>query len=249
MDIQWWQTHNLPLIEAIGKDGRLTTAAQQFANLTISQARKNIIDTIEAEGKLLDQTAISHTIRVHERCDTAVEYISTTQWFFKQLDFKAELLEAGEQIEWNPPHMQTRYAQWVENLGWDWCISRQRTFGVPIPIWYCKACGDPMSPELEALPIDPTVDQPKRPCACGSTQFRGESDVMDTWATSSMSPEIVTQWLSDEGLHHKTFPMTLRPQAHEIIRTWAFYTIYKSLRHFGKLPFQKSDDLRLGLAP
>lgn len=249
MDIQWWQSHDLPLIEAIGKDGRLTHTAVPFNAQPIRDARQNMIASLDEQGKLLNQTPISHAVRVHERCDTAVEYIITTQWFFKQLDFKDELLKAGDEIEWHPSHMQMRYRQWVENLGWDWCISRQRVFGVPIPIWTCAECGAKMTPALDELPIDPTMDEPKRPCPCGSTHFIGETDVMDTWATSSMSPQIVTQWLHDEGLHQQLFPMTLRPQAHEIIRTWAFYTIYKSLRHFGTIPFKKVMISGWGLAP
>jgi valyl-tRNA synthetase len=188
-------------------------------------------------------------VRVHERCDTPVEYLVTHQWFVRVLDFKAELLEAGEQVAWHPPHMQGRYREWVEDLRWDWCISRQRFFGVTFPVWYCAQCGEVMLAEESQLPVDPTDQQPLHPCACGSTSFTPEEDVMDTWATSSLSPQIVGKWLSDRGLYNRVFPMSLRPQAHEIIRTWAFYTIVKSRHHFGRLPWKAVAISGWGLAP
>lgn len=249
-DVAWWHTHDLPLIEAIARDGTMTTAAGDYANMTTEAARAAIIADAAANNLLLDREAITQSVRVHERCDTPVEYMVTQQWFIRLLDMKDDLLAAGEQITWHPPHMQARYRQWVENLGWDWCISRQRAFGVAIPIWYCAACGEPTAPEPDALPVDPLAQQPQRPCThCGHTGFIPERDVMDTWATSSMSPQIVTQWLKDNSLHEETFPMTLRPQAHEIIRTWAFYTIAKSLLHFDTVPFSHVAISGWGLAP
>ena len=132
-------------------------------------------------------------MRVHERCDTPVEYVVTTQWFVRVLDFKEPLLEAGERITWHPAHMGARYRDWVENLRWDWCISRQRYFGVPFPVWYCDSCGETILADEDELPIDPTERQPTGACECGGTSFTPERDVMDTWATSSMSPQIVGQ--------------------------------------------------------
>jgi valyl-tRNA synthetase len=179
---------------------------------------------------------------VHERCDTPVEYIIARQWFIRILEHKEELLQAGEQVHWFPEHMSARYRAWVENLSWDWCISRQRYYGVPFPVWYCQACGQVMLADETSLPVDPLGQNPGRACACGSTSFVPEEDVLDTWATSSLSPQIAGRWLADPagadaGLYAKTFPFGLRPQAHEIIRTWAFYTIVKSLYHFGQLPW------------
>jgi valyl-tRNA synthetase len=167
-----------------------------------------------------------------------VEYIVTMQWFVRVLEYKQELLEAGDRIEWRPAHMKSRFREWVENLGWDWCISRQRYFGVPIPVWYCDACGKILLPAEEQLPVDPIEEQPLQACVCGSSSFTPEEDVMDTWATSSMSPQIIGRWLDDRQLYEQIFPMNLRPQAHEIIRTWAFYTIVKSHHHFGVLPWK-----------
>src|SRR6266480_2721839 len=237
-DVEWWYKYNLPLKAIIGRDGNMTGAAGDFAGLSVEEARRRIIDLLDAQGFLLGRQSVMQSVRVHERDDTPVEYIVTLQWFVRILDFKKELLEAGEQVIWHPIYMKSRYRGWVENLGWDWCISRQRYFGVPIPVWYCDACGKILLPTEEQLPIDPTEQGPPQACDCGNTSFTPEEDVMDTWATSSMSPQIVGHWLTDKQLYEKVFPMNLRPQAHEIIRTWAFYTIVKSHHHFGVLPWK-----------
>ncbi len=237
-DVEWWYKFNLPLKIIIGRDGKMTEAAGEFAGLSVEEARRRIIELLDTQGLLLGRQPVMQSVRVHERDDTPVEYIVTLQWFVRVLEFKKELLEAGEQVVWHPIHMKSRYREWVENLGWDWCISRQRYFGVPIPVWYCDACGKILLPAEEQLPVDPTDQQPPEACDCGSTSFTPEEDVMDTWATSSMSPQIVGHWLTDKHLYAKIFPMNLRPQAHEIIRTWAFYTIVKSLHHFGVLPWK-----------
>ena len=237
-DVEWWYKYNLPLKTIIGRDGKMTEAAGEFAGLSVEEARKRIIDVLDTQGLLLGRQTVMQSVRVHERDDAPVEYIVTKQWFVKVLDYKKELLEAGEQVAWHPAHMHSRYREWVENLGWDWCISRQRYFGVPIPIWYCDSCGEILLASEEQLPVDPTEQNPPKACDCGGTYFTPEEDVMDTWATSSMSPQIVGHWLTDKQLYEKVFPMNLRPQAHEIIRTWAFYTIVKSYHHFGVLPWK-----------
>ncbi|MDY7079648.1 MAG: valine--tRNA ligase [Chloroflexota bacterium] len=248
-DVEWWYTHNLPLKVAIGRDGRLTEDAGNFVGLPVAEARRQITQALEECGLLLDRQSITQSVRIHERCDTPVEYIVTRQWFVRLLDFKGELLEAGEKVVWHPDHMKARYRAWVENLQWDWCISRQRYFGVPFPVWYCDACGEVAVADESQLPVDPIDQKPGRPCGCGSTSFTPERDVMDTWATSSLTPQIVGQWLTDEELYQQVFPMSLRPQAHEIIRTWAFYTIVKSHFHFSALPWKEAAISGWGLAP
>ncbi|MCP5098980.1 MAG: valine--tRNA ligase, partial [Chloroflexi bacterium] len=249
-DVDWWRTHQLPLIEAIGHDGKMTAAAGEFAGLITREARTAIIKTLQENGLLLNQEAIHQTVRIHERCDTPVEYIVTQQWFIRLLDIKDELIAAGEQINWHPAHMATRYKQWIENLSWDWCISRQRYHGVPIPIWYCDDCGTTIIADESELPIDPQTTQPKNGCAnCNGRSFTPETDLMDTWATSSMSPQIVGQLGTSDSLYESVYPFTLRPQAHEIIRTWAVYTIAKSWLNFGKIPFKDIAISGWGLAP
>jgi valyl-tRNA synthetase len=244
-DVAWWRTHNLPLIEAVDRAGRMTAAAGEFSGLSISAARKAIKQALETQVHLLDRQPTTQSIRVHERCDTPVEYIVVKQWFVNVLDFKEKLLAAGEQIRWHPEQMAARYRAWVENLNWDWCISRQRYFGVPFPVWYCQACGETILADEDSLPIEPTTQSPHAPCPkCGGTTFTPEEDIFDTWMTSSVSPQIAGKWgLGDQGSgdqetpYSQVFPYTLRPQAHEIIRTWAFYTIVKSLYHFDTLPW------------
>jgi valyl-tRNA synthetase len=237
-DVEWWYTHKLPLKVIIGPDGRMTGAAGEFAGLSTKEARTRIVAELDAHGLLLKREPVAQSVRVHERCDTPVEYLVAWQWFIRVLDFKQQLLEAGERIEWQPAHMRSRYREWVENLGWDWCISRQRYFGVPFPLWYCRQCGEVLLASEDELPIDPTARLPAAACRCGSTDFAPEEDVMDTWATSSMTPQIVGRWLAAPELYARVSPFSLRPQAHEIIRTWAFYTIVKSFHHFGTLPWK-----------
>ncbi len=247
-DVEWWYKHHLPLEIAIGRDGRLTREAGEFAGLTTHEARSRIVETLEERGLVLARQPVSQSVRVHERCDTPVEYIVTRQWFVHVLDFKKELIKAGEQVTWHPAHMKARYNEWVENLHWDWCISRQRYFGVTFPVWYCHACGEILLADEAQLPLDPTEQQPTKACACGSTSFRPEESVMDTWATSSLSPQIMGRWLTDKPLYEQVFPFSLRPQAHDIIRTWAFYTIVKSYHHFGRLPWKEVAISGWGLA-
>jgi valyl-tRNA synthetase len=247
-DIAWWQKHRLPLAEAIDRSGRMTELAGALEGMTIPVARQEMKTLLEAQGLLLERTPIVHMMRVHERCDTPIEYISTPQWFIRVIDQKDELIKAGAQVNWHPEYMGARYRAWVENMNWDWCISRQRYFGVPFPTWFCKTCGEVILAEEEDLPIDPLFEQPRRGCACGSTEFVPDTDIMDTWATSSLSPQIVTQRLDDPHLHRRTYPMSLRPQAHDIIRTWAFYTIAKSWLHTGSIPWKDALISGWGLA-
>ncbi|MBN1877585.1 MAG: valine--tRNA ligase [Anaerolineae bacterium] len=248
-DVTWWYTHHLPLRVAIDRAGQMTEMAGEFAGLPLLQARQRIVMALETQGLLLGRRAVSQSVRVHERCDTPVEYVVTPQWFVRVLDFKEQLLKAGEQVHWHPAYMETRFQEWVENLNWDWCISRQRYFGVTFPVWYCDACGAVITAGEDELPVDPTTRGPSHPCACGSMQFTPDEDVMDTWATSSLSPQIVGQWLSNPALYAKVYPFSLRPQAHEIIRTWAFYTIVKSMYHFDTVPWTDAGISGWGLSP
>ncbi|HEX6540916.1 MAG TPA: valine--tRNA ligase [Ktedonobacterales bacterium] len=248
-DVEWWRVHQLPLLAILDRDGRLNDSSGDLAGLTITEARARIVEALRTARLLLSEQTQPQSVRVHERCDTPVEHLVTRQWFIRVLDHKAEFLAAGERIRWHPAHMGARYREWVENLKWDWCISRQRYFGVPFPVWYCTACGETILADDAQLPIDPTVTQPKHPCTCGNNSFTPDHDVMDVWATSSNTPQIVGQWLADPALYQQVFPFALRPQAHEIIRTWAFYTIVKSLYMFDTLPWREVAISGWGLAP
>ena len=248
-DVSWWRAYNLPLIRLIQRDGTLGEAGGPYAGLSTQEARRRLLRDLRERGLLLESKTIAQVVRVHERCDTPVETLETPQWFIALLPHKDELLRAGRSITWRPPSMLARYEHWVENLGWDWCISRQRYYGVPFPLWYCEDCGETLLADPDELPVAPWERGPARPCACGSTAYRPEMDVMDTWATSSLTPQLVGYWLEDEAFFQRVFPMTLRPHAHEIIRTWTFYTIAKSWYHLGQVPWQNVDISGYGLLP
>lgn len=240
-DVAKWYKYSLPLRIAITKDGKLNELGQKYANLPLKEARKQIIEDLKAESLLINQKSITHAVNVHDKCGTEIEFMKTPQWYIKILDKKQELIKAGNSIAWYPEHMKSRYINWVENLNWNWCISRQRHFGVPFPVWYCKKCNNIIVAEESSLPVDPLITQPTTTCKCGSNEFIPEKDVMDTWATSSVSPQIITNWKDKGGYDvefKQLYPMTLRPQAHDIIRTWAFYTITKGLYNCDNIPWK-----------
>ncbi len=240
-DIEWYMKHRLELRVAITKDGRMSELAGRYAGMRIKEARAAIIEDLKRQGYLLRSRKITHVVNVHERCGTEIEILNTKQWFIRYLDMKEELLEAGRRIRWHPEHMRSRYENWIHGLRWDWCISRQRYFGVPFPVWYCKACGEVLLAREEDLPVDPLYDSPPEPCPkCGSTEFEPERDVLDTWATSSLTPVIAAELVQQEEVRKRLYPMSLRPQAHDIITFWLFNTVVKGLLHFGEIPWENA---------
>jgi valyl-tRNA synthetase len=240
-DVAWWFTYDLELREVVGRDGLMTIAAGELEGLPIEKARDEIRASLDNAGYMLDREPVEQSVRVHERCDTPVEYVVAFQWFVRVLDFKEELIAAASKVAWYPAHMQSRFQQWVENLNWDWCISRQRYFGVTFPVWYCSDCGDVHIANVGDLPVDPTETEPTDKCTCGGIRFTPEKDVMDTWATSSLTPQLVSSWMGKSGFDGQNFaPLSVRPQAHEIIRTWAFYSVVKAYHHFGVIPWQEA---------
>lgn len=241
IDVMWWKLHDLPLIESIDSNGLLTQSTREFMGLSITEAQEAITQKLTESGYVVSSESTIHSVRVHERCGIPVEYIISPQWFIRILDAKESLIETGNQVNWVPDHMKSRYRSWVENLNWDWCISRQRFFGVPFPLWYCRECEEVIMADPDQLPVNPEVDTPIRPCHnCGSTSFIPEKDVLDTWATSSLTPQIVGKWQTNPKLYDRVFPFSMRSQAHEIIRTWAFYTITKSHYHFNSIPWKNA---------
>jgi len=223
------------------KDGKLNSLAGKYQNLKIKEARKEILKDLEKEKLLVNKKSIKHIVNVHERCGTEIEFLSTKQWFIKLLENKKKFIDAGNKIKWYPSFMKKRYEHWIHGLNWDWCISRQRHFGVPFPVWYCKKCNEIIIADEKELPIGPLNKKPNKKCSCGGKDFEGEKDVMDTWATSSVTPEIILNWVNDPGFNanfKKMHPMSLRPQAHDLIRTWAFYTIVKSVYHHNETPWK-----------
>ena len=257
-DIEWYQAHDLDLRLAIDESATMTDLADEYEGMSTTQARAAIIEDLDVEGYLLDSRDHDHTVQVHERCGVEVEYLVTEQWYIKLLDKKEEYLAAGREMEWFPEKMYSRYQHWIEGLEWDWCISRQRDSGIPIPVWYCDECGDPILAEPEQLPADPLSDDPPVDgCpACGHDTFTPEEDVFDTWATSSLTPLVNAGWewtaTEDHGdddtqsIADGTFEMTmpelypfdLRPQGHDIISFWLFHTVVKCYEHTGEVPFE-----------
>ncbi|HDI02723.1 MAG TPA: valine--tRNA ligase, partial [Candidatus Aenigmarchaeota archaeon] len=220
----------------INKDGTMNELAGKYEGMKLEEARKAIIEDLKREGLLIKQEDLKQTVGCCWRCETPVEFLPTEQWFIRTLAHKEKMIELGRKIKWYPEYYRKRYEDWVRNLKWDWCISRQRYYGVPFPVWYCKDCGRIVVAKEEDLPVDPRLEGYR--CECGSENLEPEEDVMDTWMTSSLTPQITTKWVEDREFFEKMFPMSLRPQAHDIIRTWAFYTILKAYLHENSIPWE-----------
>lgn len=239
-DLFWQAKHKLPIKTAIDDGGRMTAlAGEKFVGQKIKVARAGIIEDLKANDYIIKQDNIIHAVSTHERCGTPMEINIKKQWFIDLLSHKDDFLAMGEKLAWRPAYMKSRYVNWVENIDRDWCISRQRYFGVPIPVWYCKDCGEIIYADESQLPCNPLTTSPLGAChKCGSTNFEPEKDVFDTWQTSSITPLINAKWGNNKNLMDKIYPFGLRPNAHDIIRTWDFYTIVKSFYHTGGLPWE-----------
>lgn len=231
-DVKWWKKHRLEMRVVINRDGTLNELAGKYRGLKIPEARERIIEDFRREGRLLNQVEIEHNVGVCWRCKTPVEIYPMEQWFVR-VD-KERVLEMARKIKWVPDYMFERLKTWVESMEWDWVISRQRVFATPIPVWYCKKCGKVMVAEEDWLPVDPTKEKPRKRCDCGSDEFEGEKDVLDTWMDSSITPLAIVGWPET-----REFPVSLRPQGHDIIRTWAFYTILRSLELMDDIPWKE----------
>ena len=239
-DVEWFKKHNLDLRQAIGLDGKMTDLAGPEAGRYAKQARRAILERLEAAGHLLRQADVNNVVNVYERTKREVEFLPTSQWYLNILDKKDALIARGEQVRWYPSHMGKRYKNWVEGLEWDWNISRQRFYGVPFPVWTCDGCGEVFGAPEAWLPIlDHSTHEVTHACpSCGGTTWTPDTDVMDTWATSSETPQLNSRWGEDTDGRFAPRPMHMRPQAHDIIRTWAFYTIVKSHLHFDDVPWR-----------
>ncbi|MFA5953064.1 MAG: valine--tRNA ligase [Candidatus Pacearchaeota archaeon] len=235
-DVEWWKKYKLQLKISIDEKGRMNELAGKYQGKDLKSAKEEILEDLKKEGRLKKQEHLEQTVGSCWRCNTPVEYIVKDQWFISTLKHKKKLLELGKKIKWYPEFMRVRYDDWVKNLGWDWAISRQRFYGVPIPVWYCEKCNELIFPDEKELPLDP-LDVSKKCPKCKEKAIP-ETDVFDTWMTSSNSPEVSSRWLEKPELYKKIVPMSLRPQSHDIIRTWAFYTILKSYLLFDRIPWE-----------
>jgi valyl-tRNA synthetase len=263
-DVIWWRELELPTRAVIGKNGRLLAetppwlesdearaAYAAMAGASTFAAQQAVVQLLRDSGDLLaEPRAITHPVKFYERGERPLEIVTTRQWYLRNggrsASLRSELLARGAELDWRPEHMRHRYENWVEGLNGDWLVSRQRFFGVPIPLWYpLDAEGRPdhdapIVPDEAALPVDPQSHVPPGYTAEQRDQpggFTGDPDVMDTWATSSLTPQIACGWQRDPDLFARTFPMDLRPQGHDIIRTWLFSTVVRSHLEHGSLPW------------
>ncbi len=261
-DVTWWRELNLPTRAIIGRNGRLLAAApdgvpsspyaEHFAGKTVFSARARTVELLRERGELDgDPRPVTRPVKFYEKGDKPLEIVTSGQWYIRNggrdARLRSELIERGRELNWHPPHMRVRYENWVAGLAGDWLISRQRFFGVPFPVWYpLGADGQPdygepiVPPSDDLLPVDPVAepapgyDESQRGAPGG---FIGDPDVMDTWATSSLTALIAARWGTDDDLFSRVFPMDLRPQSHEIIRTWLFSSVTRSHLEFGTLPW------------
>jgi len=231
-DAEWYLKHALPYRKVILANGTMNKDVPFIGGLKVHAAKKEMIRLLDESSLLQKSEKIVHAVAVHERCRKEIEIIPSRQWYIDILSEKERFLDAANKINWYPAYMKNRYIAWVENLKWDWCISRQRYFGVPFPVWYCNHCGKPGFAKSEQLPVNPLKTPYMGTCDCGCKEFTPESAVLDTWATSSITPQI------HERLGLKLTPMSMRTHAHEIIRTWTFYTMVRSLYHTGDIPWR-----------
>lgn len=257
-DIEWWKKHNLPLriiIDAYGKirikgknlgfteDESISSYVNQLEGVKITQARDLMIELLKQNKKFLKQERVIKQVKCAERSGCPIEIQVFPQWFIRILNKKEAIKEKASECKWFPEYMQVRLKNWVDGLNWDWCISRQRYFGVPFPVWYSKRKGEEgkiILADIDQLPVDPLNDLPK---GYSKEEVEPDLDIMDTWATSSITPQINSRAISQEysidyERHQKLYPADLRPQAHEIIRTWTFYTLVKSLYHENSIPWK-----------
>jgi valyl-tRNA synthetase len=265
-DVTWWRELSLPVRAVMQPNGalrpvewgsrgwesvdaaRAQAAYDQIAGLSATKARAKIVELLRESGDMIGEPKpITHAVKFYEKGDRPLEIITSRQWFIKTMDYRQALLKRGEELTWHPDYMRTRYENWVNGLAGDWCVSRQRFFGVPFPVWYkVRADGTVdhaarLLPSEERLPIDPSTDVPQgfaEEQRGKPNGFTGDPDVMDTWATSSLTPQIAGGWLTDDDLFSRVFPMDVRPQAHDIIRTWLFSTVLRAELEHGTLPWR-----------
>ncbi len=236
-DVSWVNRYDLDIIEAIDEQGIMTSAAGKYEGLTLSQCKEKTIKDLEKQGCLIKKEKVEQNVGQCWRCKSPIEILVKKQWFVAVKKLVHQVEEAADAMDWIPEHMKTRLLNWTGSMDWDWCISRQRIFATPIPVWYCEDCGEVHVATPEMIPVDPTQVNPPWKCQCGGSTFQAEEDVLDTWMDSSISPLVIAGWPDEQFKNY--FPADLRPQGHDIIRTWAFYTTLRSKALTGMEPFHQ----------
>ncbi|MGB9937132.1 MAG: valine--tRNA ligase [Methanobacterium sp.] len=236
-DVLWVNKYDLDIIEAIDEQGIMQEVTGEYCGLTIKECKDKIIKDLKDKGYLKKQENVGQNVGSCWRCKTPIEILVKNQWFVAVKELVDDVREASDKMKWTPEYMETRLLNWTGSMDWDWCISRQRIFATPVPVWYCNKCGKVKIATPEMLPVDPTKDKPEGKCECGNGEFIGETDVLDTWMDSSISPLSITGWPDKSFKNY--YPTALRPQGHDIIRTWAFYTILRCKALTGQKPFDE----------
>jgi valyl-tRNA synthetase len=242
-DIKWQKKFNLPYINILTEDGKLNDNAGKFKGLSLEDARIKIVEELGNMGLLEKEMKFKHNVLCHtERgaCLNPIEFLIKKQWAIESVKFSKDILEMADDVEWYPDYMKKRLINWVESMDWDWIISRQRVFGTPIPFWYCEKCEKIFYPGKEDLPVNPSIEKyPQEECECGG-KIVGETDVCDGWVDSSITPLIISgYWKDDQDMFKKLYPNDVRQQGHDIIRTWAYYTILRCSLETSMKPWKK----------
>jgi valyl-tRNA synthetase len=237
-DVKTVIKHKLPVIRLLTESGKISDAGCKYAGLYVNQARALIVADLTAAGLLEKSEKIQHEVGVCDRCKAQVEILEVKQWFMKTMPLSYAVEKNAEEIPWYPEYMKNRLIDWTRALDWDWVISRQRLFATPIPVWYCKSCGEVIVAEESWVPIDPRMEKPQiEACPkCGGSEFTGETDVLDTWMDSSITCAVHAGWPDRVDWKH-LFPASIHPSGTDIIRTWAYYLMVRSLALFDQRPF------------
>ncbi len=225
MDVIWTLRYKLPVVDVIDERGKMINSGE-FDGLKTKEARKRIIERLASEGRVVKEEKIGHTVKAHDRCKSHVELLSSFQWFADIKSTGNHVKALAEKITWIPKFGITYLTDWVDGAEWDWVISRQRIFGTPLPFYTCEKCGHTATAEESELPFYPEKAGKKK-CECGA-EMKAETSTCDCWVDSSITPLVIAGWPDDEKRMEKLYPSSLRPQGVEIVRTWAFYTIYRS---------------------
>ncbi|MCL2690838.1 MAG: valine--tRNA ligase [Candidatus Bathyarchaeota archaeon] len=237
-DVKTVIKHKLSVIRLISENGQITEAGCKYAGLYLNHARTAVVADLKEIGLLEKTEKIQQEVGVCERCKTTVEILERKQWFMKTMQLSEVIEKSANEIPWYPDYMKNRLIDWAKSLDWDWVISRQRLFATPIPVWYCKSCGEIIVAEPEWVPIDPKLVDPKVDACpkCGGKSFIGEQDVMDTWMDSSITCAVHAGW-PDRSDWTRLFPASMHPSGTDIIRTWAYYLMVRHLALFEQRPF------------